>query len=259
LDVLDTDNASDTFIHDTGLGTTRLACFDLMGDKISGGCQNFSLACAGGAIAFKTYQSGLAAGDDTSAVTDIYVGLPFVGNAHHLITVNTFGVASNVDALINPSLSCDGRRVAFSTTYSLFPNDPAGTPDTFVSDVVSGQVFRIFDNSGLPVGLTTPTFSPNGGWLTLQSFNSLDPVDTGSKEDVYLLNFNLSTPGAIALISQNNGASSNLGAEFAKVSNAGHVVFSSNSTNLSQIMDTNGHKDIFSFRLSDVLFANGFE
>lgn len=258
LDPLDTDGNNDTFIHETVLGTTKLACFNLMGDKISGGCQDFSLSCAGGAIAFRTNQSGLVVGDDSSSVNDIYVGLPFVGDSHQLMTVDTNGNPSDVDTFTPPSLTCDARRVAFSTTYSIQSNDPVGTADTYVRDTVSGEIFRLMYELNTPVGLSTPSFSSNGHWLALETFTSLDPIDIGNP-DIYLLNFiNQQMPGEITLISQNNGSSSNIGALFGYTSNQGDVVFSSGSTNLSQITDSNNSIDIFAYA-SDIIFQNGFD
>ena len=63
----------------------------------------------------------------------------------------------------SPSVSADGRYVAFVTTAALVPSDPAdGYPDLYVRDRQAGT-FEIVDESSL--GLDSPVMTPDGRYI----------------------------------------------------------------------------------------------
>ena len=261
LDALDTLSDSDTFIHETLVGTTKLACFNLAGETIFNGCQEFSLACSGAAIAFSSVDGNIVP-NDADLNKDIFVGLPFFGDSHILLTQNELGVSANTGTHTPPSISCDGRFVTFATMFSLINvmTDPSDTPDTYFIDILTDTKFRLKDSLGVPVGYSFPTISSQNNLITLETSQSLDPIDT-QFPDIYLTQitgmFSNSDP---ILISQNNNtASNNSSTSSATLSNYGRVVFQSSASNLSPIPDNNFVSDIFASDKSEIIFKNGFE
>lgn len=246
LDALDPTGDTDTFHHDTLLGTTRLACFDLSGETIPGGCgAGFSVADGGAAIAIRSNHNNLVAGD--TALSDIFVGLPFLGDAWEIMTADTFGAQTFGAAHSYPSISAEGHRVAFATTTSIFPTtDPPNTEDFFVIELPSGVVYPLTEGGPVsPVFRSIPSIAPGGGWIAIDTTTIFDPLDTGGQRDIYVVDFTGPLPGGFELISQNQGMHANAAAVSGVVSDLGDVAFVSTANNLAPIADTNSNPDVF--------------
>jgi len=121
-----------------------------------------------------------------------------------------------------PQLSADGRFVAFfSTGGDLVPgqvNDPAGDPDLYLLDRLSGAVTLVSHAAGSPLtavgALSSSALSADGHRIAFTSWASnlvpgqIDDTDYPGSEDVFL--FDLDS-GAIRLVSHLDGSETRTG------------------------------------------------
>jgi len=147
----DANGVNDIFVHDTCLGvvsgctpaTTRAS---LAGDGSEGNDDSAEASISGNGrfIAFRSFASNLAAGDANGKV-DILVrdtcgGAP-VGctPSTALVSLANDGSQGDSDSTTRPSLSADGRFVAFfSFATNLVPGDTNAAADIFVHDTCLG-------------------------------------------------------------------------------------------------------------------------
>jgi Tol biopolymer transport system component len=136
----DTNDAGDIFVKDLQTGTTKRISVASDGTQGNGNSFNASISANGRYVAFNSNSSNLVSGD-TSAVVDMFVKDLQTGTTKR-ISVASDGTQGN-DGSHNPSISADGRYVAFvSDSSNLVSGDTNGVYDIFVSDL---------SNDNLPV------------------------------------------------------------------------------------------------------------
>jgi Tol biopolymer transport system component len=131
----------DVFVRNRVDGTTRRISL-APDDRDANGASDIAMISADGrTIAFASDASNLVSGD-ANQEKDIFV--------HDLESGRTQRISQATDgsdpngASDFPSISADGRRVAFvSHASNLVPDDRNGVPDVFVADVASGWVIRV--------------------------------------------------------------------------------------------------------------------
>jgi hypothetical protein len=173
---------------------------------------------------------------------------------NQLIDMDTNGIGSTDELGTVPSLSRDGRFVAFAgLDGSLVAGDNNGMLDVFVRDTVSATNELISQRSPLVVARTGNTFSSlgafsisaDGGRVTFASYASdLVTNDFNSDRDVFVADLE---SGSITLVSVglDGNAGSGGGSSSPVISaNGQFVAFVSAATNLVA-NDTNGAADIF--------------
>jgi Tol biopolymer transport system component len=134
-------------------------------------------------VAFATKARNLS-GIDKDSVEDVFVR-DLKTNLTMLVSRarGRHGAAGNGDSS-NPSISADGRYVAFESYASnLGPHDNSTIPDVFVRDMRSGRVFLASRaGAGGPAAnapSANPAISANGRYVAFDSRGSnLDPADT---------------------------------------------------------------------------------
>jgi len=161
------------------------------------------------------------------------------------------GAQANAGVLEAPSISADGRFVAFaSAATNLVPGDTNGYPDVFVRDRVTGVTTRVSvtDTGGQANGASSsPVMSADGRWVAFTSYaNNLTLGDlnvfTGGA-DVFL--HDLVTGHTERVSSAMLGLSANGESDFPTISADGRYVgFDSTASNLVA-NDTNKHGDVF--------------
>jgi Tol biopolymer transport system component len=161
------------------------------------------------------------------------------------------GAQANAGVLEAPSISADGRFVAFaSAATNLVPGDTNGYPDVFVRDRVTGVTTRVSvtDTGGQANGASSsPVMSADGRWVAFTSYaNNLTLGDlnvfTGGA-DVFL--HDLVTGHTERVSSAMLGLSANGESDFPTISADGRYVgFDSTASNLVA-NDTNQHGDVF--------------
>ena len=108
------------------------------------------------------------------------------------VSVSSSGEEGNGESRF-PSLSADGRYVAFESTASnVVPGDTNGTWDVFVHDRVTGQTSRVSVSSSGEQGNNRsgdawPSLSADGRYVAFHSLASnLVPGDTNGVSDIFL-------------------------------------------------------------------------
>src|SRR5262249_4136371 len=136
----DTNNATDVFVHDRQTGQTERVSVDSTGRESNNNSYDSILSADGRIDAINSIATNLVGGDTNNAA-DIFVHDRQTGQTER-VSVDSAGVQGNRDSEI-PSLSADGRFVAFnSTATNLGGGDTNNAADIFVHDRQTGQTER---------------------------------------------------------------------------------------------------------------------
>jgi Ca2+-binding RTX toxin-like protein len=137
----DTNGARDIFVKDLRTGTTKRISVTSDGTQGNNGSYTPSISADGRYVAFSSDASNLVSGD-TNGARDIFVNDLQTGITKR-ISVASDGIQGN-SASYTPSISADGRYVAFSSPASnLVSGDTNDASDIFVKDLQAGTTKRI--------------------------------------------------------------------------------------------------------------------
>ncbi|MEW6158418.1 MAG: hypothetical protein AB1813_13375 [Verrucomicrobiota bacterium] len=183
---------ADVFVRD--LGTRHTSIVSVKADGAGSG-NSFSIqpviSLDGNAIAFASRAGDLVSGDGNNR-TDIF--LRDLRQATTVLASRSLnpvdGASANSSA---PSISADGRRVAFqSSANNLVASDSNGKSDVFVFDAQADAVRLVSINSiGTGTGSdasSNPQISPDGRWVVFQSSapNLVSPEVTAGFNRIYV-------------------------------------------------------------------------
>lgn len=136
----DTNQLPDVFVYDMQTGETTRASLANGGGEANSMSTQGRISADGKHVAFRSFATNLVGGDANQR-PDIFV--------HDRETLTTSLVSLSIDEVQansdsqNPSISGDGRYVAFDTLAdNLVPGDTNGTPDVFVRDTLAGTTMR---------------------------------------------------------------------------------------------------------------------
>jgi murein DD-endopeptidase MepM/ murein hydrolase activator NlpD len=241
----DTNGYQDVFVHDRHTGqTTRVS---VASDGTEGNNTSFwsTLSANGRDVAFISFASNLVS-DDTNGYADVFVHDRQTGQTTR-VSISSDGTQGNNDPY-NPSLSADGRYVAFETSASnLIPGDTNGVRDIFIHDRQTGQTTRVSvasDGTQGNGGSNYPFLSADGRYVAFQSFASnLVSGDTNGVQDIFVHDRQTGQTTRVSVAS--NGIQGNNESIGSSLSADGrYVAFQSSASNLVS-GDTNGVQDIF--------------
>jgi Tol biopolymer transport system component len=253
----DTDTERDIFVRDRQTGDVVLASRASGPNGVKGNRASFNprMSSNGRFVVFRSNANNLVP-EDTDQLEDIFV--------RDLQTSETTLVSRASTALgpkgnggsFNPSISADGRRVAFrSEATNLSPEDTDAVPDIYVRDLQTNETILV-SRAGGPTGAKGsaisefPVISGDGTRIAFRSESpNLDPNDPDVLEDIFLRD--LSSNETI-LISRAAGAGpkGNGRSTFVSLSEDGDTVaFDSLATNLHPD-DTDARADVFARDLS---------
>ena len=142
------------------------------------------------------------AGADGNGSIDVFVrDLAF--GLTTCVSVDSGGVLGNL-ASLRPSISSDGRFVAFdSTATNLVPLDSNGTGDIFVRDRLAGTTTRVsVDSAGVQGNgnSSQPSISPDGRFVVFESdANNLVAGDTNGFRDIFVHNLDTGTTTRVSI------------------------------------------------------------
>ncbi len=182
----DTNGVQDVFVFDRNTDASIRVSVSSAGQQANGPSDSPSLSGDGQYVAFAS--RGTLVSNDTNVASDVFV--------HNLQTAETIRVSvSSAGDESNghsggPSLSADGRYVAFSSdATNLVPGDTNGQTDVFIHDRQTGETTRVSvpnsntEGNGASSG---PVISGNGQEMVFQSWASnLVPADTNNALDVF--------------------------------------------------------------------------
>jgi len=167
-------------------GTTRVSV-NSQGVQANSISHAPTISADGRYVAFNSIATNLVPGD--TGLLDVFVHDRVTGQTTR-VSVDSAGVEGN-DNSIEPSISDDGRFVAFKTLASnLVLGDTNGIRDLFVHDRVTGQTTRVNVNSAGEQANGVPpscTISADGRVVAFSSdASNLVVGDTNSRTDVFV-------------------------------------------------------------------------
>jgi hypothetical protein len=259
----DSNGRVDIFLRDlSGSGTTRRISQGTAPGG-NGNSQDPSVDATGLIMAFSSPASNLIDtngdglfNDDTNGQFDIFVR-DVTGGPCQRVSVSSSGAEATGGASFRPSMSANGRFVAFdSTATNLVANDFNGNFDVFVRDLAFGITTRVSVTSagGEATGGTSvrPSISSDGRLVVFESSaTNLVAGDLNSAIDIFVHD---RLTGTTTLVSVNSaGAQGNFNSSAASISPDGRfVAFESDANNLVDSdndgvfnNDTNATRDIF--------------
>src|SRR4028119_321665 len=251
----DTNNYHDIFVRDTLTNTTTRVSVDSAGNQ--GNSNNFSnfsstpsISADGRFVAFSSEASNIVPGD-TNNNNDIFVR-DRLTNTTTRVSVDSAGNQGNGNNFTNfvstPSISADGRLVAFSSNSSnLVPGDTTNNNDIFVRDTLTNTTTLVSVDSAGNLGNTdsnNPSISADGRFVAFSSdASNLVPGDTNNNNDIFVRDRLTNTTTRVSVDSAGNQA--NTYSNSPSISADGRfVAFASNSSNLVP-GDTNNTYDMF--------------
>jgi len=180
----------DVFVRDTQTGQVSRANVSTSGDvAVRAWSGTPSISVDGQYVAFRSGASNLVL-DDTNGDDDIFVHDRYSGETSR-VNVDSAGTQANSNCG-SPSISADGRYVAFSTTATnLVGDDTNGRGDCFVHDRATGETFLVsLDSEGNQGNgdSNRPVISADAHYVTFTSAASnLVPDDTNGVQDVFVI------------------------------------------------------------------------
>lgn len=234
----------DVFLKDTATVAITRVSTDSYGAEGNGRSYDPSLSADGRYVAFFSYASNLVSGDSNIRY-DVYLKDVQTG-ATTRVSTDSAGAEGNSESLF-PSISADGRYVAFDSASSLVPGDNNGLFDVYLKHTLTGATFHVstdFAGTGVSHESRSPSLSPDGRYVAFHSAASdLVTGENNVWEDVYVKDVQT---GAITRVSTDSaGAEANGGSYEPSLSADGtYVAFSSYASNLVP-SDSNGEMDIF--------------
>jgi Tol biopolymer transport system component len=242
----DTNGVSDIYLRDRTLGVTRRVSVAVDGSAPDRESHAPAISANGRYVAFESSASNLVP-NDTNGGTDIFVR-DMVARTTERVSVTATGaqVASFIPGDL-PSVSADGRYVAFISTAALVPGDDTsyyGSYDIYVRDRELQTTLRVTIRSDgkAPNGISgLPTISDDGRFVAFSSeASNLIAGDVNNIADVFVRDMQT---GAFERVSVGSGADTDWGYLGSISGNGRYVVFW--TTAALDPSDTNGRYDIY--------------
>ncbi|OQX59363.1 MAG: hypothetical protein B5M52_03630, partial [Helicobacteraceae bacterium 4484_230] len=242
----DSNGNMDAFVYDRDTGTTERV--SVSSGMLQGNNESCcpSISADGRYVAFESYASNLVLNDNNKA-EDIFVRDRDT-NITERTSVNSGGTEEGNGYSFGPSISADGRYVAFESSASnLVSDDTNNKRDIFVYDRVAGTTERVSVGAGGVEGNSYsehPSISANGRYVAFESYASnLVADDTNDRIDIFVYDRISSAMGRIN--SGNEMTEMGYNRPFPSISADGrYVAFNSDASNLVP-NDTNNVWDVF--------------
>ena len=252
----------DIFVHDRQTAITTRVSVDSGGAEGSGHSYSPSISGDGRYVAFESNANLDLVAGDSNPLSDIFVH-ELLGGTTTLVSVDSFGVQDVPSSSFSPSISADGRYVAFESDAILVANDLA-LFDVYVHDRQTGDTILVSVDSLGAAGNNnskSPSISADGRYVAFESFatnlvagdnNGLFDVfvhDRDADEDgIYDDEDGTYDPGEVSTVRvsvRSDGTEADQASNAPSISSDGrYVAFESNATNLVAD-DTNVSTDIF--------------
>jgi Tol biopolymer transport system component len=253
-------DASDVFVHDRASGITVLASHAAGSPSRTGNQSSLQpvVSADGRWIAYHSFATDLVAGVRDSTSLDLFLHERATGE-NRLVTRHAPDLASSTaegDSRA-PSMSADGRYVAFTSDAALLPGLVVrpSSPNVYLHDRVTGQTVLVSRSTKAPfAGGDAPSLEPrisrDGSVVVFNSLaGDLAPgqEDRGGTSDVFLWD---RRTGRITLVSHAHASRVRAGTGFSSVADVsadGNVVaFSSTAPALAaRQQDVNQKTDVF--------------
>lgn len=240
------------FWRDRMTNEVRLVSANAAGVEGNGDSANAVISADGLSVAFESTASNLVAGD-ANGTRDVFVWNAITGGAPVRASVGSGGSEYTAPSG-NPTISGDGKVIAFETLNSNLTNNVAGSDSTTVvvrRDLATGSTTLISRNlSGGAADSYAPSISEDGKRIAFYSFQSnLVAGDTNGLWDIFVADITAGTLKRVSLTA--SGGERNQGTESASrlvrptISGDGRWVAYATTASNVVAGDTNGLQDVF--------------
>ena len=185
---VDANNQQDVFVRDLLANSTFRVSVSTTGAESNNLSGSAAISADGTVVAFASRATNLVE-NDVNQRQDVFVHEIGTGVTAR-VSVASDGTAANQDCFF-PSLSADGRFVAFQSTASnLVPGDANAQSDVFVYDRTLGTIERVSVSTAGDPGAgqsSAAAISGDGRYVAFQSTSAnLDPADLNGTSDVFV-------------------------------------------------------------------------
>lgn len=246
----DTNNMPDVFMMDLASPGVPISRVNISNTEVQAniedGTMTFDVSDDGNIVAFASVATNLVSGD-TNGAPDIFIRNRAAGTT---IRINGMGGAQPNNASFNPSVSGDGKFVAFrSNASNLIPNDTNGVGDIFVYNIANGTIERVSESSEGTQGnfpSDRPSINENGRFISFYSdATTLVYQDTNGSGDIFLHDRNTEITTRVSVRAANGGQGSGPSGQISAISDNGSVIaWESFQANIVS-NDTNASSDVF--------------
>jgi Tol biopolymer transport system component len=250
----DTNGRPDVFVRDLVANTITRVSVSSAEAQSNGRSSAPAIAADGSAVAFESGASNLVS-HDSNGVADVFVRDLRRGTTER-VSVTSRGrqqdksVAAPFTQI--PDISGDGRYVVFdSDATNLYSKDTNRHTDVFLRDRKAGRTTLISASSVNVEGNNdsfAPRITPNGRYVTFQSFATNLAKGDGPREDIFLRDLEQGTTTVVNVTADGSPRDGELVPQLLQrpaISNDGtFAAFSSTVPNLTD-GDTNGAEDVF--------------
>ena len=240
----DNDAVTNIFLRDVNNGTTVLVsrADGAAGPAADGLSRNPSISDDGRYVAFESIAKNLAP-DDADTSYDVFVR-DLVTNTTTLVSRPT-GLGPSTSDSFNPSISSDGRFVAFDSRASYSGNDTNGTGrDVYVRDRQANTTTLVSRPSGPNTAASgqeskEPAISGDGNMVAfVSSADDLSTEDVDTVINAYVRNVSANTTTLVSRASGPAGAAADRNSGDVAISDDGKVAFETSAQNLGGPADT---------------------
>jgi Tol biopolymer transport system component len=185
----DNNGKFDVFVHDRESGTTERVSISSSDEEGHGDSFNPSISADGRSVAFDSDATDLVSGD-TNNCKDVFVRDRQAGTTER-VSVSYTGAQGNGGDSREPSISADGRFVAFSSRANdLVGQDTNGREDVFVRDREYPWTERVSVSTGDAQGnddSLMPSISADGRYVAFESeASNLVDEDENEWSDIFV-------------------------------------------------------------------------
>jgi Tol biopolymer transport system component len=239
----DTNGTWDVYVRDRQSHTTERV--SVRSDGTIGNRASRDPAISGGRyVVFQSDADNLVPGDSNKRA-DVFI---HDRKARKTVraSVSSDGVQARAGSSSNPTISSNGRFVAFdSTAKNLVKDDTNGARDIFVRDTKTGTTQRLSSGRQANGISLDPTISSSGRWVSFESYASnLVSGDTNRQLDAFVYDRNGRRMIRVSVRSDGKQSRGGGSHDAAVSANGGFVTFESEAGNLVR-GDTNGVEDVF--------------
>ncbi len=239
------DQYDQVYVRDRTTGVTTRVSSKTNGNQASDESAKPSLSADGRYVVFESDSPGLVP-NDTNDWTDVFVRDRVAGTTKR-VSVRSTGAEADIGGQ-NPSISADGRYVAFTSFDQLVPADTNIFRDVYVRDLTANTTRLVSVSSGgaLANGHSTdPRISSDGRFVAFASAGTnLDGIsDTNAAPDIFVRDLVANTTQRVSRSS--GGALAHGAAALPSISGDGRFVSYESSAADAVTDDTNGVVDAF--------------
>lgn len=249
----DNNNSNDIFVYDRVANSLKRVSVTSAGAEGNNASGNPAISSDGFSVAFNSFADNLkpAAVADTNSADDVFL-FNRKSNLQQLISFAVGGTSTGNGSSTNPSVSADGRLVAFESSASnLIASDGNGaTSDIFVRDSKSNGIWLIskaYNGAAANGPSSNPAISADGRYVAYVSYasNLVNP-DTNALPDIFVYDRLLNYTRRVS-VETLSGNQADGGSSHPAISSDGrYIAFNSSATNLVGIgNDNNGFNDVF--------------